>query len=120
MNYDEFNAQWLAAWTAKDAAGVASFYTPAARYLDAQVPQGLEGKPALRAYLQELFDNTPPMSYEAEAVWEIDGGFCGRWICTIDGPDGPSWLRGFDLCLIEGGKIAHNEVYTHRLEAEPG
>ena len=55
------------------------------------------------------------MRYEAEAVWEIKGGFCGRWYCTIDSPDGPSRIRGFDLVEFDGDRIGWNEVYVHPL-----
>ena len=60
------------------------------------------------------------MRYDPDEVWPIEGGFCGRWICTIDGPDGrQSFMRGFDLVLLNGDKITLNEVYTHQLKADP-
>jgi hypothetical protein len=63
---------------------------------------------------------TPPMRYEPDEVWPIPGGYCGRWICTIDAPNGTRrWLRGFDLVLLDGDRIALNEVYTHTLERDP-
>ena len=120
VDLNDFNQRWLEAWSLKDVDGVASFYTADTRYVDAQVPQGLAGREALKDYLAGLFGATPMMTYVPEALWEIDGGFCGRWICTIEGLEGEQWLRGFDLCLLgEKGLIAHNEVYTHRLTEKP-
>lgn len=115
----KLNADWLAAWTAQDAERVASFYTEDARYFDQQVPDGLVGRAALQSRLAGLFELTPPMRYEPDVVWPIEGGFCGRWICTIEAGEVTQLLRGFDLVLLENGKISYNEVYTHPLQHDP-
>mgnify|MGYP001254624419 CR=1 FL=1 len=115
MDYEKFNRDWLAAWSAKDVDGVASFYTDDAAYLDQQVPNGVSGQAQLKEYLAGLFAMVPDWHYEPEEVWSLEGGYCGRWICTMKTPEGEVKLRGFDLCLIKDGKIAHNEVYTHQL-----
>ena len=107
-----FNAAWLQAWTDKDAAGVAAFYTEACVYKDAQTAAGLSGRAALTAYLESLFAATPAMAYTPDEVWPVPGGFCGRWYCDIEGG---GRMRGFDLVLLQEGKIAVNEVYVHRL-----
>ena len=106
------NAAWLKAWSDKDAAGVAAFYAEDCVYKDAQTAGGLKGRAALTAYLEGLFGATPSMVYAADEVWPVPGGFCGRWYCEVEGA---GRLRGFDLVLLEGGKIALNEVYVHRL-----
>lgn len=116
---EKLNADWLAAWTAQDAERVASFYTEDARYFDQQVPDGLVGRAALQKRLAGLFELTPPMRYEADTLWPIEGGFCGRWFCTIDAGEVTQLLRGFDLALLRDGKICHNEVYTHPLQKDP-
>ena len=72
---------------------------------------------ALRAYLTQLFAATPPMTYQPEAVWPIEGGFCGRWYCTIGQGEGAGRMRGFDLVLLDGERIRLNEVYVHQLPA---
>ena len=44
-------------------------------------------------------------------------GFCGRWYCEI-GPGGSGGrLRGFDLVVLDGDRIALNEVYVHQMPA---
>jgi ketosteroid isomerase-like protein len=111
-----YNADWLKAWSEKDIDRLLHFYHPESVYKDNQTVAGLQGHDALRAYLTGLFAGTPPMRYEPDAVWAIDGGYCGRWICTIDLPDGSKrYLRGFDLVLLDGDRITLNEVYTHNL-----
>jgi ketosteroid isomerase-like protein len=115
-----FNAAWLRAWSDKDVATLLDFYAEDTVYMDSQVPAGARGHAELRPYLERLFAATPPMRYEADEVWPIEGGYAGRWICTIDLPDGKqSFLRGFDLVLLREGKISLNEVYTHSLPAKP-
>jgi hypothetical protein len=116
MDIVDFNARWLAAWSAKDTAALLAFYHPETTYKDPQTPGGLNGQAALKAYLDGLFAATPPMEYVPDEVWPIPGGYCGRWICTIDGPNGKkSRMRGFDLVILDGGTIKLNEVYTHSL-----
>lgn len=116
MDISEYNASWLRAWSDKDTAKLLTFYHPQVVYRDGQVPAGITGHEALRAYLDNLFRMTPPMEYVPDEVWPIPGGFCGRWICTISLPDGGQRkLRGFDLVLLDGDQITLNEVYTHNL-----
>lgn len=117
MDIEDYNARWLAAWTAKDVEALIGFYAADCVYKDPQTAAGITGHDALRAYLTGLFAATPPMTYEPETVWPIPGGFCGRWYCTIAAPDGPQRIRGFDLVILEGDRIAWNEVYVHPLPA---
>lgn len=112
---EAFNADWLAAWTAKEAARLVAFYAQDCVYKDPQTAAGLSGREALRTYLEGLFAATPPMTYTPDEVWAIEGGFCGRWYCDI-GPGGSAGrLRGFDLVRLRGREIVLNEVYVHQL-----
>jgi len=111
-----YNAAWLKAWSDKDVDTLCGFYADDCVYKDPQTAGGLNGNAALRAYLSQLFAATPPMRYEPEEVWPIPGGFCGRWYCTIGDAAAPA-MRGFDLVILDGERIALNEVYTHTLPA---
>ena len=120
MDSARFNAEWLRAWSEKDIPRLMEFYAPNVVYRDAQTAEGLQGHAQLEAYLRQLFAATPPMRYEPDEVWPIEGGYCGRWICTIEPPAGkPAFLRGFDLVLLRDERIVLNEVYTHQLKAAP-
>jgi hypothetical protein len=117
MDIADYNARWLAAWTAKDVDGLCAFYADDCVYKDPQTAGGLTGQAALRAYLTGLFAATPPMTYTPDETWPIPGGFCGRWYCEI-GPGGSGGrLRGFDLVILDGDRIALNEVYVHQMPA---
>lgn len=60
------------------------------------------------------------MRYEPNETWATHDGFCGRWICTIETPDGTkSYMRGFDLVVLKGDQIVLNELYTHTLAEAP-
>lgn len=118
MDVATYNAEWLKAWSDKDVDRLLTLYHPDVVYKDSQTAAGIKGHAALRAYLEGLFKATPPMRYNPDEVWPIPGGYCGRWYCTIDLPDGSKRLmRGFDLVLLEGDQISLNEVYTHNLPA---
>ena len=117
MTTDEiarYNADWLRAWTDKDVNRLLQFYAEDCVYKDAQTTDGLTGHAALRAYLTGLFAATPAMTYTPDDVWPIPGGFYGRWYCGIEGA---GRLRGFDLVILDGDRIALNEVYVHMLGA---
>jgi len=115
VSIERFNADWLAAWSDKDVERVLSFYDADASYSDPQVPAGIAGHDAMRAYLTGLFALLPATLYTPDAVWPIPGGFCGRWYCAIGEGGADGRLRGFDLVLLRGDRIAHNEVYVHQL-----
>lgn len=116
MDIADYNARWLKAWSDKDTDTLLTFYSPGVVYKDGQVPAGITGHDALRAYLDNLWKMTPPMTYVPDETWPIQGGFCGRWVCTISLPDGGERkMRGFDLVLLADDQITHNEVYTHNL-----
>lgn len=114
LDVEDFNARWLQAWTDKDVERLCAFYAPDCIYKDPQTAQGLNGREALRAYLTGLFAATPPMTYTPDEVWPINGGFCGRWYCEIEGG---ARMRGFDLVIFKDGLIGLNEVYVHPLAA---
>lgn len=114
---ERFNADWLKAWSDKDVERLLTFYTDDAEYIDPQVPGGIKGHDALRAYLTQLFVALPQTVYTPEAVWAIDGGYCGRWYLDAGEGEGAMRLRGFDYVELRGGRISFNEVYTHSLPA---
>ena len=114
LDIADYNARWLAAWTAKDVDAPLGLYAEDCVYKDPQTSAGITGHESLSAYLSGLFAATPPMTYSPDEVWPIRGGFCGRWYCDMVG-DQPARLRGFDLVLLEGDRIALNEVYVHTL-----
>jgi len=110
-----YNADWLKAWTDKDVDRLCGFYAADCSYQDPQTAAGLKGNDALRAYLTGLFAATPPMTYAPDEVWPIPGGFCGRWYCDIGEGGALGRIRGFDMVLLDGDRITHNEVYVHQL-----
>ena len=117
MDVADFNARWLAAWSAKDVEGLLTFYAADARYFDPNTVGGIAGHDALRAYLTRLFAATPAIAYKPDEIWPTAKGFCGRWYAVIgDDPAAAPTMRGFDLVVLEGDKIALNEVYVHTLQ----
>lgn len=117
LDLEKYNADWLKAWTAKDVPHLVSFYAPDCVYKDPQTAAGITGHDALRAYLTGLFGATPPMTYTPEEIWPTHNGFCGRWYCRIGANGEGGKMRGFDLVVLKGDKIALNEVYVHTLPA---
>jgi hypothetical protein len=115
MDIADYNARWLKAWTDKDVDRLVAFYAEDCVYKDPQTAAGLTGRVALRQYLTGLFAATPPMTYTPDETWPIPGGFCGRWYCEIG--EGGGRLRGFDLVILDGDRIALNEVYVHQIPA---
>lgn len=120
LDISDYNARWLKAWSDKDVTALVAFYAEDAVYRDPQVPDGLQGRKALAAYLEKLFSETPPMRYDPHEIWPTHNGYCGRWYCEMSLPDGKkSYLRGFDLVVLSGEHIALNEVYVHSVAKRP-
>ncbi|HEY0647035.1 nuclear transport factor 2 family protein [Phenylobacterium sp.] len=117
MDIVDYNARWLKAWTDKDVDRLCAFYADDCLYKDPQTAAGLKGQAALRDYLTGLFAATPPMTYTPDETWPIPGGFCGRWYCEIGEGGSGGRLRGFDLVILDGDRIALNEVYVHQMPA---
>ncbi len=117
MDIADYNARWLKAWTDKDVDRLVAFYAEDCVYKDPQTAAGLTGRVALRQYLTGLFAATPPMTYTPDETWPIPGGFCGRWYCEIGEGGAGGRLRGFDLVILDGDRIALNEVYVHQRPA---
>ena len=120
IDVHDFNRRWLQAWSDKDVPGLLGFYAKDVVYRDPQTAAGITGHAALSAYLTGLFAATPPMRYDPNEVWPTAEGFCGRWYCTMS-PSGapPTYMRGFDLVVMDGDKITLNEVYVHPLDGPP-
>ena len=117
VDIEAYNAAWLKAWTEKDVDALCGFYAEDCVYKDPQTAGGLTGGAALREYLTGLFAATPAMTYTPDEVWPIPGGFCGRWFCDIGEKGELGRIRGFDLVILSGERIALNEVYVHQLPA---
>ena len=117
MDIADYNARWLKAWSDKDVDHLVAFYADDCVYKDPQTAAGLKGQAALRDYLTGLFAATPPMIYTPDETWPIPGGFCGRWYCEIGEGGSGGRLRGFDLVILDGDRIALNEVYVHQMPA---
>jgi hypothetical protein len=117
MDIADYNARWLKAWSDKDVPRLVAFYADDCVYKDPQTSAGLKGQAALRDYLTGLFAATPPMTYTPDETWPIPGGFCGRWYCEIGEGGSGGRLRGFDLVILDGDRIALNEVYVHQMPA---
>lgn len=117
MDIADYNARWLKAWSDKDVDRLCAFYADDCLYKDPQTAAGLKGQAALRQYLTGLFAATPPMTYTPDETWPFPGGFCGRWYCEIGEGGSGGRLRGFDLVVLDGERIALNEVYVHQMPA---
>lgn len=114
MDIADFNRRWLKEWTDKSVDGILAFYHPDVAYFDDNLPAGIKGTAALRPYLVELFAQVPEWDYQPEEVWEIEGGYVGRWYMDFGTGKDAIRMRGFDQCFLKDGLIIHNEVYTHK------
>ncbi|HEX7944700.1 MAG TPA: nuclear transport factor 2 family protein [Phenylobacterium sp.] len=115
MDIADFNARWLQAWTDKDVPRLVAFYTDDCVYKDPQTAGGITGQRALTEYLTGLFEAMPPTVYTPDETWPIPGGYCGRWYAEMGEGGSAGRMRGFDLVILEGDRIALNEVYVHPL-----
>ncbi|MFN0147866.1 MAG: YybH family protein, partial [Dehalococcoidia bacterium] len=101
MDIEKYNADWLQAWTEKDADRLVDvYYAPDVVYKDPNTAAGVVGTEALRAYLKGIFAAMPPTTYTPEEIWPHDDGrgYSGRWVGSMTLPEGKARrFRGFDL-----------------------
>ncbi len=115
MDIADFNARWLQAWSDKDVPRLVAFYADDCVYKDPQTAGGITGQAALTEYLTGLFAAMPPTTYTPDETWPIPGGYCGRWYAEMGEGGAAGRMRGFDLVILKGDRIALNEVYVHPL-----
>lgn len=110
-----FAQTWLPAWTGNDPERLAGFYSDDALYLDPGVPDGVRGKPALRAYFSRLLSRYPDWVWTQVEGIPMEDGFLNKWHASI--PIGEKILPVTGGCFVQldvQGKIRRNEVYFDR------
>lgn len=109
-----FRSQWLPAWTGGDADRLLSFYTDDAFYRDPAIPDGLEGKEALRGYFARLLARYPDWRWTHRNSLAVPDGFLNYWEARLTGAaDSPSW-QGVCVVQLRDRRIFRNEVFFDR------
>jgi SnoaL-like domain len=109
-----FAEAWLPAWTGNDPEHLASFYTEDTFYSDPQVPDGLEGRDALLAYLRRLLARYPDWVWKQTASSPTQDGFVNFWNAHIPVGGGNLEIPGVCLVVLRDGLIARNTVFFDR------
>ena len=112
----DFTDRWLPAWTGNDPDRLASFYANDVFYSDPAVPDGVEGKEALRRYFGALLSRFPDWKWRNVDATPMQGGFLNVWHATI--PVAGQILEVEGACTVElrDGLISRNRVYFDRSE----
>jgi hypothetical protein len=110
-----FAAAWLPAWTGADPERLLRFYADDLFYSDPTVPDGLEGKPAFRAYLAKLLANNPSWIWKHEGGIPMEGGFLNFWRLAAPVGDRVIDCRGVCTVQFREGLIVRNQVYFDTL-----
>lgn len=112
----EFTDRWLPAWTGNDPDRLVSFYSDDVFYSDPAVPDGIEGKEALRRYFRALLSHFPDWEWRHVDAIPMQGGFLNIWHATM--PVAGRILQVEGVCTVElrDGLISSNRVYFDRSE----
>jgi steroid delta-isomerase-like uncharacterized protein len=111
----DFAARWLPAWTGNQPEALLNFYAEDTFYSDPAVPQGVQGKSALRTYFTRLLAANPDWVWTQREAIPMQGGFVNHWQAVI--PVGDQTLTLLGVCLVElngAGEITRNQVYFDR------
>jgi uncharacterized protein (TIGR02246 family) len=90
-------AEWKAAYNAKDAAAVASLYTPDAYYVSAHVVA--HGRPEIQAYFQRGID----AGGSIDAIQILSSGQSGDlayWVGTYEATNAGQKVRGRNVVIV--------------------
>jgi len=114
---DRLVTRFLAAWTSQDIERVLDCYTDDVRYHDPNTRGDVMGRDSLRRYLTRLFAGWQ-MTWAAREVFDLDGqdGVAFLWRATFrrPGEDRVIEIDGMDLAVLQGDRVARNEVYFDR------
>jgi ketosteroid isomerase-like protein len=114
---DRLVTRFLAAWTSQDIERVLDCYTDDVRYHDPNTRGDVMGRDSLRRYLTRLFAGWQ-MTWAAREVFDLDGqdGVAFLWHATFrrPGDDRVIKIDGMDLAVLQGDRVARNEVYFDR------
>jgi steroid delta-isomerase-like uncharacterized protein len=111
----DFASRWLPAWTGNQPEALLNFYAEDTFYSDPAVPQGVQGKAALRRYFTRLLAANPNWVWTQREATPMQGGFVNHWQAVIPVADQTLTLLG--VCLVElngAGEITRNQVYFDR------
>jgi uncharacterized protein (TIGR02246 family) len=107
----------LDAWNSQDVERVVACYTDDLVYVDPNTRGPVRGRDAMRAYLTKLFRRWA-MTWRGDEMFPLAGraGVAFRWHATLApaGGDRSAEISGIDLVLLQGDRIARNEVYYDR------
>jgi ketosteroid isomerase-like protein len=128
VNTDHRNrlvTRFLEAWNSQDVERVVDCYTDNLRYRDPNTRGEVVGRDAMRRYLMRLFAGWR-MTWARREIYDLAGvdGVTFLWRATFrrSGDTGPVVeIDGIDLVVLDGDRVARNEVYFDRmaLDASP-
>lgn len=115
---DRLVTRFLDAWNSQDVERVLDCYTDDVRYRDPNTRGEVAGRDAMRRYLTRLFADWR-MTWAQREVYELDGhdGVALLWHATFRRPAPDARvveLDGMDLALLDGDRVARNEVHFDR------
>jgi ketosteroid isomerase-like protein len=112
----------LGAWNTHDVDQVVGCYIDDVRYRDPNTRGHVEGADAFARYLTKLFAAWR-MHWSAREIFPLaePGGFAVLWHASFQRADGGPTVEtdGMDLVLMDGERIARNEVYFDRAILAP-
>jgi len=115
-NLEALAHDFLGAWNTQDVDRVLAVYTPDIRYRDPNTRGDVVGADALGRYLTRLF-NAWQMTWELRELFPYrEDGANVLWTATLRPTDGEKsvTIDGMDLVLLDGDRVARNEVQFDR------
>jgi steroid delta-isomerase-like uncharacterized protein len=119
---DRLVTRFLDAWNSQDVERVLHCYTDDVRYRDPNTRGEVVGRDALRRYLTRLFAEWR-MNWQSRETFAFTGtdGAAFLWRATLRraGSDRTFEVEGMDLAVLDGDRVARNEVYFDRAVLTP-
>jgi ketosteroid isomerase-like protein len=114
--------QFLGAWNTQEIDRVLACYTDDLRYRDPNTRGAVEGREAMARYLRKLFAGWRMRWSLREAHLFQGGEGCAvLWRGSFQRAAGGDTVEidGMDLVLVQGERVARNEVYFDRARLAP-
>jgi ketosteroid isomerase-like protein len=107
----EFAMSYSAAWAAHDPDAIVAMHTDDTVFHMHDVAEAASGRPAVRAAIDLLFQQSPDLSFEPRRAHFGDDHFVSEYVVTGTADGKPFACDGVDVFTLRDGLVARKDTY---------
>ena len=107
----QFAMRYSAAWAAHDPDAIVAMHTDDTVFHMHDVAEAATGRPAVRAAIDLLFQESPDLSFEPRRVHFGDDHFVSEYVVSGTASGKPFACDGVDVFTLRDGLVARKDTY---------